>query len=126
MTNINGDEYSQIHCTGFSYNYRKSLIGRYCPDSQLVTTESECKVAADSLGLDYYRITRNDTSLPAGCYWHKAGYSNFNKIIDPSKTKLTSFGSSGGICVNSGKARNKRHLKKILSELKIRILANRM
>ena len=110
MKNINSDD-SLIHFIGFSYNYRKSPIGKYCPDNQLITTESECKVAADSLGLDYYRITRKDTSLPAGCYWHKAGYSNFNEIIDPSKTNRTLFGSRGGICVNSGKVRYKNCLK---------------
>ena len=68
-----------------------------CPISELITTESECTVAAEKLGIIYAKAVEKYIR-PAGCYTIFEGTSAayFNKIIDPSSTSPDS--SSAGIC----------------------------
>ena len=69
-----------------------------CPVNGVITTESECVVAAAQLGLTYFNHA-TDNRRPAGCYtWllegTKATY--FNKIVDTSSTFPES--DTAGIC----------------------------
>ena len=58
-----------------------------CPINGVITTESECVVAAYQLGLKYHNHAMN-IKRPAGCYTWLDGSdaTYFNAIIDTSRT----------------------------------------
>ena len=103
-----------MHLTAQSYVYRKHKLRKNCPYSDIVATESRCKVASDLLGLSYDGAITS-TTKPAGCYWsgHTWGETaGFNTIIDPSNAApekviygsyISDYGYYGGICMALGK-----------------------
>ena len=82
--------------------YRKNQIEVNCPDDEIITKESTCKVASSVLGLKFSN-SRTNHDAPAGCYWRFEGFSYFNKITDPTKTNPDEFYHKGGVCINVGK-----------------------
>ena len=80
--------------------FAKYPIGQNCRDNNkkgIVATSDECKIASDSLGLNYKGSIKNELR-PAGCYWRKTE-SHFNKIVDSSQTNPNAFKDRGGVCV---------------------------
>ena len=79
----------------FSDNYFKAPDQVSCPISQRVTDISECKLAAEKSGLNYYGdyfvIDR-----PPGCYYFRTQVY-FNKNLEAKPSSVTWFGL-GGIC----------------------------
>lgn len=72
-----------------------------CPVSQRVTNISECKLAAEKSGLNYYGdyfvIDR-----PPGCYYFRTQVY-FNKNLEAKPSSVTWFGL-GGICKGKGRS----------------------
>ena len=97
-----------MYVTAQSYIYRKHKRHKNCPYSDIVATESKCKVASELLGLRYDGAFTS-TTKPAGCYWSWGETAGFNTIIDPSKAvpqELTYGTYYGGICMVKGKCHN--------------------
>ena len=78
--------------------YFKADLGYDCSTKTLVSTESDCEMAANQVGYEYKNdLTRDDR--PMGCYWSH-GSSNqvyFNNLLErPSDTSIG--GDRGGLC----------------------------
>ena len=77
--------------------YFKADEGSDCSSETLVSTESECEIAASQVGYEYKNdLTRDDR--PIGCYWYH-GSSNkvyFNTILDSTATSFSD--NRGGLC----------------------------
>ena len=89
--------------TDFVDSYLKKARGENCQEDQVIVTESECKVAATTLKIQY-KWANTGAQYPAGCYWIH-GYSDvfFNTVIDLSKTDPSQFGSRAGVCLNKNR-----------------------
>ena len=78
--------------------YFKADEGSDCSSETLVSTESECEIAANQVGFEYKKdLTRDDR--PMGCYWYRGSTDKvyFNTLLErPSDTSIG--GDRGGLC----------------------------
>ena len=86
-------------------SYFKTEIGENCPGEHIIDSMDRCKNVAEDLGLPFMRNLwepEGYRDFPAGCvFWDDK--VDFNKRVDPSKTKPENFGDHGGICKNPSK-----------------------
>ena len=75
--------------------YHKSSEGKECNANRVIYSEDVCKVAADTLGLNYANRT-SDSNMPKGCYWtsSNAYYNDYSSV----QNKPAFQGYQGGIC----------------------------
>ena len=68
-----------------------------CPEGQIITTVSECKVASAELGRNYHtEVEYNDR--PAGCYGYTTNQLTYFNAIISGKSASPVYYDTVGIC----------------------------